>query len=70
VAALLGSYGAKSLASRAKFGSNKMLDPNFRQEAELFLIVDYFNILFSPKASPLDIMVQKSNVSPLDLGIV
>ena len=36
VATLLGSYGAKSSASRAKFGPNKMLDPNFRPETELF----------------------------------
>jgi hypothetical protein len=36
MATLLGSYGAKSSASRAKFGSSKMLDPNFRREAELF----------------------------------
>ena len=30
----LGSDGAKSLASQAKFGSSKMLDPNFRREAK------------------------------------
>ena len=36
VATLLGNYGAKSSASRAKFGSSKMLKPNFRREAELF----------------------------------
>jgi hypothetical protein len=38
VAKLLESYGAKSSASRAKSGSSKMLDPNFRQEAKLFFI--------------------------------
>ena len=71
VATLLGSYGARSSASRAHFGSSKMLDPNFRREAELCfhhniqnlkesrrrLQVDYFNIIFfMPKASPLDIV--------------
>jgi hypothetical protein len=41
VATLLGSYGTKSSASRAKFGSNILLDPNFRQEAELFVSLKY-----------------------------
>jgi hypothetical protein len=36
VATLLGSYGAKSSASQEKFGYSKMLNPNFRQEAEPF----------------------------------
>jgi hypothetical protein len=70
---------AKSSASRAKFGSNKMLDPNFCRKAELFfshsniqnLTMDYFNILFQPKGfSSRHSLVQKSDASPLDLGIV
>jgi hypothetical protein len=65
------SYGAKSSTSRAKFGSSKMLDPNFRREAEPFLIMDYFNILFQPKGfSSQHSLVHNSDASPLDLGIV
>ena len=66
VATLLGSYGVKSLASRAKLGSSKMLNPNFRREAKMFFIkyskfdsgfkwIIYY-IFFSPKSSPLDIV--------------
>jgi hypothetical protein len=36
VATLLGSYGDKSSASRAKFGLSKILHQNFRREAEVF----------------------------------
>ena len=53
------------------FGSPKMLDSNFRQETELFLEADYFSILFSPKASPFDIVwSRKNDASPFNLGIV
>ena len=64
MASHLGSYGAKSSTSRAKFEPSKMIDPNFRREAELFLEANYFNILFSPKASPLGI-VSSGKVTPL-----
>jgi hypothetical protein len=75
VATLLGSYGAKSSASRAKFGSSKMLDPHFRREAKLFfhsnLTMHYFDILFQPKGfSSRHSLVQKSDASPLDLGTI
>jgi hypothetical protein len=67
VVALLGSYGAKSSTSRARFGLSKMLDPNFRPEAKLFFHSNIQNlteassglfeyIFFGPKASPLDIV--------------
>ena len=51
MATLLGSYGAKRSASRAKFGSSKMLDPNFRREAELFF---HSNIQNVTDSGPLD----------------
>ena len=71
MATLLESYGAKSSASRAKFGLPKILDPNFRQEAELCLEADYFNILFEPKGfSSRHGLVRKRDASPLDSGIV
>ena len=51
MAALLGSFGAKSSASQAKFGSSKMLNPNFRREAENIF---HLNIQNLTKSGPLD----------------
>jgi hypothetical protein len=71
VATLLESYGAKSSTSRAKFGSSKMLDPNFRREAELFLTMDYFLKKIQPKGfSSRHSLVHEIDASPLDLGKV
>ena len=70
VTTLLESYGAKSSTSRAKFGSSKMLDPNFRREAKLFLEADYFSILFQPKSfSSRHSLVWKSDASPLSWAL-